>query len=178
MKLKISAKTALTLVILLIISNICSSKDKEFSYMRDGVSFSVAEGWKVIANDSIGNNAYYFSAERTGPKATGLITVTWINTIENPLETITLHQKSMKAAKIYQNPGIEFSLVASDNFAGQKVQSCHYVTFVKEQKIEGTIYCFNSSQKTITIFFQTGLNDQKINRKAFELIQQTFNCRE
>ena len=178
MKLKISVKTVLTLIISLIISNICSSKDKEFSYMRDGVSFSIADGWKVIANDSIGNNAYYFSAERTGTKATGLITVTWINKIENPLETITLHQKSMKVAKIYQKSGIEFSMATSDNFAGQKVQSCHYVTFVNEQKLEGTIYCFNSFQKTITIFFQSGLTDQKLNQKAFALIQQTFNYRD
>jgi len=178
MKLKISVKTVLTLIISLIVCNICSSKDKEFPYMRDGVSFSVAEGWKVIANDSIGNNAYYFSAERTGTKATGLITVTWINKVENPLETITSHQRSMKTAKIYQKMGIEFSMATSDNFAGQKVQSCHYVTFVNEQKLEGTIYCFNYFHKTITIFFQSGLTDQKLNQKAFALIQQTFNCRE
>src|ERR1035437_1143160 len=178
MKLKIFTKTIFIVTISLIIRNICLSKEKELPYMRDGVSFSIADGWKIIANDSIGNNAYYFSAERTGTKATGLITVTWVNKIENPLETITLHQRSMKTAKIYQKTGIEFSMATSDNFAGQKVQSCHYVTFVNDQKLEGTIYCFNSFQKTITIFFQSGLTDQKLNQKAFALIQQTFNCRE
>jgi len=178
MKLKIFVKTIFVVIISLIISNICLSKDKELPYMRDGVSFSIADGWKIIANDSIGNNAYYFSAERTGAKATGLITVTWVNKVENPLETIILHQRSMKTAEIYQKSGIEFSMATSDNFAGQKVQSCHYVTFVNEQKLEGTIYCFNSFQKTITIFFQSGLTDQKLNQKAFALIQQTFNCRD
>jgi hypothetical protein len=178
MKLKIFVKTIFVVIMFLVISNICQSRDKELSYMRDGVSFSIADGWKIIANDSIGNNAYYFSAERTGTKATGLITITWVNKVENPLETITLHQRSMKTAKIYKKSGIEFSFATSDNFAGQKVQSCHYVTLVNDQKIEGTIYCFNSFQKTITVFFQSGLTDKKLNQKAFALFQQTFNCRD
>ena len=178
MKFKAFIRTLLIVVILLIINNITLAKSKELPYMRNGISFSIAEGWKVIANDSIGNNAYYFSAERIGTKATGLITVDWVNKVEDPEKTIILHQQSMKSANLYRNPGIEFTSVISDNFAGFKVESCRYTTIVKELKIEGTIYCFNTAQKTITIFFQTGLNDHKFNYKAFELIRQTFNCRE
>jgi len=178
MKFKAFIPILLTVTISLNNSNIAFAKSKELPYLRNGVSFSIAEGWKVIANDSIGDNAYYFSAERTSPKATGLITVTWVNKVENPEKTIALHQQSMKSANMYRNPGIEFSEVIPDNFAGLKVESCRYTTFVKEQKLEGIIYCFTSSQKTITIFFQTGLIDQKFNQKAFELVRQTFNCRE
>ena len=178
MKFKTFIRTILIVAISLIISNICLSKDKEVPYLRNGISFSIAEGWEVIANDSIGENAYYFSAERIGNKATGLITIDWVNKIENPEKTIFLHQQSMKSANIYRNPGIEFTSVIPDNFAGFKVESCHYTTIVKDQKLEGVVYSFNSAQKTITIFFQTGLNDQKINQKAFELVRQTFNCRE
>jgi len=158
--------------------NIALSKTKEIHYLRNGISFSIAGDWKTIANDSIGDNAWYFSAERTGSKATGLITVTWINKVEDPLKTILLHQQTMKSANIYRNPGIQFAEVIQDNFAGYKVESCRYTTIVKEQKLEGVIYCFNSSQKTISVFFQSGLNDQKLNQKAFELIRRTFNCRE
>ena len=178
MKFKAFFRTFLIVVISLTITNIALSKNKEFPYMRDGISFSIAEGWKVIANDSIGDNAYYFSAERTGPKATGLITVTWVNKVEEPQKTITLHQQTMKSAKIYRNPGIEFTSVNPENFAGLKAESCRYTTIVKEQKLDGVIYCFNSSQKTITIFFQTGLNDQALNKKALDLVKQTFNCRD
>lgn len=178
MKFKIFIKTLPIVVIYLINCNIAYSKNKEVPYMRNGISFSIAEDWKVISNDSIGNNAYYFSAERIAPKATGLISVTWFNKVENPGKTIALHQQSMKSANMYRNPGIEFTDVIPDNFGGLKVESCRYTTVVKEQKLEGVIYCFNSSQKTITVFFQTGLDDQKINEKAFELIRQTFNCRE
>ena len=178
MKFKVLFKTLSCIIIPLSLSNIALAKSKELPYMRDGISFSIAEDWKVIANDSIGDNAYYFSAERTGTKATGLITVTWVNKIEDPQKTIARHQQSMKSANIYRNPGIEFTSVYTDNFAGQKVESCRYITFVKEQKLDGIIYCFNASQKTITIFFQTGINDKKINEKAFELVRLTFNCRE
>jgi hypothetical protein len=178
MKSEVLIKILVSIIILLIISNIASAKGKEISYMRDGISFSVPEDWKITANDSIGENAYYFSTERTGNKATGLITVTWINRIEKPEEIIAVHQRSMKSANIYRNPGIEFTAVNPDDFAGLKVLSCRYTTIVKEQKLDGIIYCFNASQKTITIFLQSGLNDKKINQKSFELFKLTFNCRE
>ena len=154
------------------------AKNKEQPYLRDGVSFSVPAGWKTIANDSIGDNAYYFSAERVGKLATGVITVAWVNKIEDPDKMIEIHQQSMKSANIYRNPGIEFSAIENEIFAALKVRSCHYITFVNEQKLEGTIYCFNSSDKTITFFLQSGLNDHKLNQKAFELLRSTFNCRD
>ncbi len=178
MNYKTMIKILITSLILLYINDIAFSKSKEFPYMRNGISFSLADKWKVIANDSIGNNAYYFSAERIGAEATGLITVTWINKLENPQETILMHQRTMKISNIYRNPGIEFSSVVHDNFAGLKVESCRYTTIVKEQKLEGEIYCLNSSQKTITIFFQSGMSDKKLNKKAFELVRITFNCRD
>lgn len=178
MKSKVLIQIVLVVAILLIDNNISFAKGKEIPYMRNGISFSLAHDWKVIANDSIGNNAYYFSAEREEPKATGLITVTWLNEVKDPLETIIMHQKTMKISNIYRNPGIEFTAVIPDKFAGFKVKSCLYTTIVKEQKLEGVIYCFNSSQKTITVFFQTGFGDKKLNQKAFSLFKTTFNCRD
>ena len=162
----------------LLISHIVMAKDKDFAYLRDGISFSLSDGWKTIANDSIGDKAYYFSAERTGTHSTGLITITWVNKIEDPAKMIEIHQQSMKSSNIFRNPGIEFSAIENDTFASLKVKSCHYITFVKDQKLEGIIYCFNSSNKTITIFLQSGLNDNKLNQKAFELLRNTFNCRD
>jgi len=178
MKLKAFIRISSIVAITLMICNIAIAENKEVPYLRNGISFSIAERWKTIANDSIGDNAYYFSAERTGSKATGLITVIWVNKTEDPVKTMVLHQQTMKSANIYRNPGIEFSAVNPDTFAGMKVVSCHYTTVVKEQKLDGVIYCFNSSQKTVTIFLQTGPDDQKLNQKAFDLVKQTFNCRE
>jgi hypothetical protein len=175
---KTMIKISIILLTSLFFNNIAFPKSKEIPYLRNGISFSLADKWKVIANDSIGNNAYYFSAERVGANATGLITITWVNKLENPQETILMHQQTMKNSNIYRNPGIEFSSVVHDNFAGLKVESCRYTTIVKEQKLDGEVYCFNSFEKTITIFFQSGMSDKKLNQKAFELIKITFNCRD
>lgn len=180
MKVKTIVRIFASIIISIVISTTLFAKGKDFNYLRDGISFSIPEGWKVIANDSIGDNAYYFSAERTGNEATGLITAVWINKVEEPKTTIALHQKTMKAANMYRNPGIEFTAVIPDNFAGLKVKvvSCRYSTIVKGLKLDGMIYCFNSAYKTISIFFQSGPDDQKLNQKAFDLVRQTFNCRE
>lgn len=168
----------LALFVLCLCYPIAYSKSKEKSILKDGISLSIAEGWKVISNDSIGNNAYYFSAEREGKKATGLITITWINKIEDPEKTMILIQKTMKSANIYRNQGIEFTAIGNENFELFKTKNCHYSAIVKEQKVEGYIFVFNASGKTISLFFQTGLDDRKINFKAFERLKQTFNCRE
>ncbi len=156
----------------------CFGKSKELPYLRDGISFSIAEGWKMIANDSIGNQAYYFSAERTGSKTTGLITVTWANKEEDLNKTIIAQQQNMKNSNIYRNPGIEFSMAVPDKLAGKNVLRCEYATIVKGQKLEGTIYCLNCSRKTVIIFFQSGLDDHNNNQKGFELFRKTYNCRE
>jgi hypothetical protein len=153
-------------------------KSKEVPYLRDGVSFSIAEGWKVIANDSIADGAYYFSAERTGTKTTGLITVTWANKEEDPDKAILAHQKSMKNSNIYRNPGIEFTMIVSDKLGGHDVRRCEYTTIAKGIKLEGIVYCFSCSGKTIVVFFQTGIDDHNKNQKGFGLFQKTFNCRE
>ena len=153
-------------------------KSKELPYLRDGISFSIAEGWKTIANDSIGNQAYYFSAERTGTNATGLITVTWANKGEDPNKTMTAQQENMRNSNLYRNPGIEFSMTVPDKLAGQNVLRCEYTTIVKGQKLEGTIYCLNCSRKTVIIFFQSGIDDHNKNQKGFDLFRKTYNCRE
>lgn len=178
MKFKINHKLVSGLAIALILNLSAIAKQADLNYLRDGISFSLPATWKVIANDSIENNAYYFSAEATGSKATGLITVVWINEIKNTDETMILHQKSMKSSNIYRNPGIEFTEIRSETFAGIPARSCQYTTLVDGRRLDGVIYCFNKSGKTITIFMQNGYNDLKRNQKAFTLFRQTFNCRD
>ena len=151
MKSKILIQIFLLIAISLIFRNIIVARGKEIQYLRDGISFSLPQG---------------------------LITVTWLNEIKNPLETLIMYQKTMKISNIYRNPGIEFTSAIPEKFIGFSAQSCIYTTIVKEQKLEGVIYCFTSSQKTITIFFQTGLNDKKLNKKVLELFKITFNCRD
>jgi hypothetical protein len=178
MRPKHSTIILLQVIIFLFIVHEGCAKNKPFLYRRDGISFTLQTDWKVIANDSIGNTAYYFSAEKTADQATGLITVTWINKIEDPDKMIDIHQKSMKEANIYRSHGIEFTSIGPENFSGIKAKSCQYSTFVNEKKLDGQIYCFNTEQKTITIFFQTGTKDKRVNEKAFDLFKLTFNCRE
>ena len=151
--MKLKAFIALLLIALVNCNLKSQVRGKEVPYLRDGISFSVAEGWEITANDSIGEKAYYFSAERSGTKSTGLITVTWANKVEDPEYTILVHQQSMKNANIYRNPGIEFAAITPDNFGSQKVLTCNYTTIVKELKLIGTIYCFNTAGENLLLYF-------------------------
>lgn len=159
-------------------SHSVQAQKRELNYMRNGVSFSLPAEWQIISNDSISKNAFYFSAERSEKKGSGLITVVWMNKVENPVEVIKLHQKTMKASNTYRNPGIEFTENNSLKFSGYPALQCQYLTFVKEKKINGKIICMNSNTKTITIFYQTEERDQSINHKGFELFERTFNIRD
>ena len=58
MKLKAFIRISSIVAITFTICHIAIAKNKEVPYLRNGISFSIAEGWKTIANDSIGENAY------------------------------------------------------------------------------------------------------------------------
>ena len=166
------------LILFLSFSNLVGkSNNKEINILRDGLSFSIPEHWQIIANDSLGHGAYYFSAEKTGKNSTGLISIAWINRIESVQKTIETHQKNMAEANVYRNSGIEFSILTATRISGYKVEKCLFTSIVNGQKINGEIYCFNTGEKTITVFFQSGILDQKLNDKAFELFKLTFNSR-
>jgi len=67
--------------------------------------------------------------------------------------------------------------IESCNFGSMDARKANYESVVKGTKVSGTIYCFNCSEKTYLIFFQTGLKDQKNNAKVFRMIELTFACR-
>ena len=149
----------------------------EQHFLKNGISFSYPEKWQIISDESIPDVGNYVSVERTGKSATGLFTLVWMDTEENTGKTILAQMESMKNANLYRNPGIEFTVVENSIFVGSECKEVNYVTIVKDLKIEGTIWCFNCSGKTIIVFYQSGIDDKKNNEEGFGLIKQTFACR-
>jgi hypothetical protein len=152
-------------------------KQKEFNYLKNGVSFSLPGTWKTISDESLPGKGYYYSAESTGKKASGLFTLVTINNMENPIKTLMVQMQNMKESDLYKDAGIEFTAIEKSHFGSTEANKILYESIVKGIKVSGTIYCFNCSEKTYMIFFQTGLSDMKNNLKAFELIELTFACR-
>jgi hypothetical protein len=54
MKVKVSFSIIFCATILFASCLKVAAKDKELPFMRNGISFSIAEDWKITANDSIG----------------------------------------------------------------------------------------------------------------------------
>lgn len=152
-------------------------KQKEFNYLKNGLSFSLPGTWKTISDESLPDKGYYFSAESTGKKASGLFSVVTINNVENPVKALLVQIQNMKESDIYKEAGIEFTAIEDSRFGSMEAKKLMYESIVKGIKVSGTIYCFNCSEKTYMVFFQTGLSDLKNNLKAFELIELTFACR-
>ena len=41
------------------------AKEKQFNYLKNGVSFSIPIDWKTISDETLPNKGYYYSAEST-----------------------------------------------------------------------------------------------------------------
>lgn len=152
-------------------------KQKEFNYLKNGVSFTLPGTWKTISDESLPGKGYYYSAESTGKKASGLFTLVTINNMENPVKALLVQMQNMKESDLYKDSGIEFTAIEDSHFGSMESKKILYESVLKGIKVSGTIYCFNCSEKTYLVFLQTGLSDQKNNLKAFELIELTFACR-
>ena len=152
-------------------------KNKEFNYLKNGVSFSLPGDWRTISDESLPNKGYYYSAESSGKNATGLFTLVTINDEENPVKALLVQQKNMKEEAIYQESGIQFTSIENCRFGNMDAKMVNYESIIKKVKVSGTIYCFNCSEKTYLIFFQTGIKDKKDNLKVLKLLELTFACR-
>jgi hypothetical protein len=170
-------KVALVFSIFLLSVAHSHGKDKYYNYLKNGVSFSIPVDWKTISDEPLPNKGYYYSAESTAAKSTGLFSLVTVNNVENPVKSLLVQQKNMKEEVIYQESGIEFTEMENCRFGSMDATKVNYESIVKGTKVAGTIYCFNCSEKTYLLFFQTGLKDQKNNDKVFRMIELTFACR-
>lgn len=168
---------ALVSFFLLLSAEKISGKDKEFNYLKNGVSFTLPGDWRTISDESLPDKGYYYSAERTGKNATGLVSLVTIHSEENTVKTLLVQQKNMKEEELYKESGIEFTSIENSRFGSMGAKKVTYESVIKKTKVSGTIYCFNCAEKTYLLFFQTGLNDRKENLKAFRLLELTFACR-
>lgn len=170
-------KNALLVCFLLVSLNQLSAKEKLFNYLKNGVSFSIPENWKTISDEALPDKGYYYSAESTGKNSSGLFNVVTINKFENPVKALLVQQKNMKDELIYRESGIEFTAIENGRFGSMEAKKVDYESVIKGTKVSGTIYCFNCSEKTYLLFFQTGMKDKKNNAKIFRMIELTFACR-
>jgi hypothetical protein len=174
---RINVGIVLVFITILLSFSSLYGNDKEFNYLKNGVSFSLPEDWKTISDETLPAKGHYYCAERSGKNATGLFSLVTIDNEENPVKSLLVQQRNMKEEAIYKDSGIEFTEIENNHFGSWDARSVKYESVVKGTKVSGTIYCFNCSEKTYLLFFQTGIADQKKNVKAFKLIELTFACR-
>ena len=172
-------RRGVTLVFLAFLFSFSNSygKDRELNYLKNGVSFTLPGDWKTISDEALPDKGYYYSAESTGKKATGLFTLVTINNEENPVKALLVQQKNMKDEAIYKDSGIEFTAIENSRFGSLDAKKVTYEAVVKSIKVSGTIYCFNCSEKTYLLFFQSGIDELNNTLKVFRLIEITFACR-
>ena len=164
-------------ILLLSMSNPLYSKDKILNYLKNGVSFSIPSDWRTISDESLPDRGYFYSAESTTKNSTGLFSFVMVNNVENPVKSLLVQQTNMKEELIYKESGIEFTEFKKVRFGSMDATTVDYQTILKGIKISGTIYCFNCSEKTYFLFFQSGIKDSKYNSKVFKMIELTFACR-
>lgn len=152
-------------------------KDQDYNYLKNGISFTLPGNWKTLSDEVLPGKGYYFCSESSAKNSSGLFSLVTINTMENPVKALLVQQTNMKEEPIYTDSGIEFTEIAEGRFGSMSTRTVTYEAVVKGIKVSGTIHCFNCSEKTYLLFFQTGIKDRKNNSKVFRMIELTFACR-
>ena len=173
----IRAKRKIVLFAFILLLTFGFAKEQDFNYLKNGVSFTLPGSWKTISDEQLPGKGYYFSSESGGKNSTGLFSLVTVNTMENPVKALLLQQTNMKEEAIYKDSGIEFTEIVQGRFGSMDARIVTYEAIVSGIKVRGTIYCFNCSEKTYLLFFQSGIKDQKNNAKVFKMIELTFACR-
>jgi hypothetical protein len=160
---------------LLVSISSCGNKSNGGDYIKDTISFSYAPGWSITEQEDYGKKGYYLSVEKDGFNESGLMTVSWINGVLEPveyLETLKMEYEKQKVLK-----GLEFAPTRKSTFNGIESISCDFKFTTLGVDHKGTIYLFVKCEKTYSIIRQEALSDISKNRKGFDLLVATFKVK-
>jgi hypothetical protein len=155
----------------------CKQAHKEI-FTKEGVSFTIPEGWVITQSESIHDTlGYFLTCEKKGMNESGMFTLSWINQEVNKEEFLLILKEQLSQNSFYKNTGILFNEIQPiKNMDHFQVSSTGFVTHLSGLKHSGKIICFNCKGRTLGLIFQTAQEDEEKNKQGFEEIQKSFAC--
>ena len=143
---------------------------------KEHITFSFPDDWNITDQQDFDGNGYYLSCEKEGDDASGLVTISWANSIVDLDETAEEYKSQL--LKNYEEQGMtpEFTKPVQAKYGSFQVVKMTYKVNISDILHSGTIYSFHACDKTITIMAQEAVEDTAHNIEGFKLIEQTLKC--
>jgi hypothetical protein len=145
---------------------------------KDGITFSLPEGWKITDEDDLEGKGYYLSCEKEGANSSGLFAVSWANATLDVRPTLEQYVESLKANLEKAAATPKFDPIKAGTYNKGRGLKCTYTMTMAGVKHRGTLYCLNLCGKTVTVTAQEALEDIESNKAGFKELEASFKCAE
>ncbi len=153
----------------------CKSETPPTEFSRNGVSFTVPEGWSISEEEDYGTG-YYVSIEKEGFSESGIFLVTWVEGEMSAEEFLELNRESLLGQEVYDN--LSFSPVNTTKFGDYDTKHLSFTTDVMKIEHKGDMHSFSRGGKTVYVLKQEALEDSEANRQGFEDMEKSFRVEE
>lgn len=165
-------RIAFCLIILVVLISCQESPERKFE--KDGITFVCPKGWKITEEQYIETGGYYLVVEKDGFNASGIVSISWINTEFDFNEWITIYKDELQDNIIYKNSDLTFGKTYPAEFNGVPATAIDFTANIVGLKHQGTILIFYESGKTFAVLKQQAVEDTINNEKGFETIENSF----
>jgi len=147
--------------------------DQHFSNF--GLTFDFTGDW-IITQEEEFDGGFYLSCEKKGVKSSGLITISYIRFMMDESKMIDLIKSEMESNPLYQSSDLRFISEIDTVFNGYICLKSDYEAGVMGIPHRGSIYCFQSCDKTFSVLFQEAIEDAELNLYGFDKVRYSFKC--
>ena len=151
------------------------------SYVKNGVSFSIPEGWKhmeaPIPGEQGESMGAYIMVEKNGADESGQFIASILDTKIPLKEYMDLVKKQLSESLSIQKAEISFSDVLEENFNGAKSLVCSFDHNSAGLDFRGELKAFYCGDKTIQIFIQEAKADAAKNKSGLDMLSSSFICK-
>jgi DNA-directed RNA polymerase subunit RPC12/RpoP len=167
----ISALVLLSVTSMMNISSVSpAAQGKYKTFKKSGVSFRYHPDWKIKEKKKEKTYQSYIFKTETG----GYFAVFIYNAEMDAEETMN----TFKDAYSKNLAGLTYTGDSQTKFGDYDCQKCSFKVVQESEEINGNIYCFPCSGKTLlVVYFATALTYQHHENTMFNIAKKTFTCK-
>jgi len=147
------------------------------SFDKQGVSFTVPDGWKITEEEDLNGKGYYLSCEKEGKNASGIVTIRWINDTVSTSNMVDQYINGLRQNFAEKNAKrMLFGTPEPAKVSNFNGVSADFSFSLMDIQHRGQIGSFHASGKTFTILMQEATEDIAENKPGFAAIMSSFSC--
>jgi hypothetical protein len=153
----------------------CSTDSPEV-VVKNGVGFTVPEGWRISNAADHPNHVAGITCEKAGVDESGIAVITIFDQSYDPSDVLINTREMMQQNKVYNAAGITYGDFKGEVFQQQQALSMPFYFTDQTSTHNGRVIAFTQCNKSITVLLQQAVADSARNAKGFAAMANAFSC--